>query len=111
SLACEPERTEPISFPVAARRLHFTLSAIYFFFVQTASRSSEHGSRIPLSERISSVALSALWWSKTIVSEYLSSKTIVVYFSFESRSTSTKWRRFLIRVPLTSLTTFENGLS
>ena len=66
---------------------------------------------MPLSERISSVALSACWWSKTIVSENLSSKRIVVYFCFESRRTSTKWRRFLICTPLTSLTILENGLS
>ena len=52
---------------------------------------------MPLSERISSVILSASWWLKTIVSENLSLNGIVVNFSFESRSTSTKWRRFLIR--------------
>ena len=31
--------------------------------------------------------------------------------SFESRKTSTKCRRFLIRIPFTSFTIFENGSS
>ena len=30
-------------------------------------------------------------------------------FSFESRKTSTKWRRFLIRTPLISLTILRTG--
>ena len=54
---------------------HVIDRAAHFFLVQTAARSSEACSRMPLSERISSVALSASWWSKTIVSENLSSKT------------------------------------
>ena len=88
-----------------------TRPELHHFLVQTAVRSSEACSRMPLSERISSVALSASWWLKTIVSEDLSSKRIVVNFCFESRSTSTKWRRFLIGTPLTSLTTLVSGLS
>ncbi len=59
---------------------------------------------MPLSERTSSVALSASWWLKTIVSEYLSSKRIVVNFCFELRKISTRWRRFLTGTPLISLT-------
>ena len=66
---------------------------------------------MPLSESTSSVALSAAWWSKTMVSEKRSSKAIVVYLLLVSRSSSTKWRRIFTFTPPTSLTTLEKGLS
>ena len=55
-----------------------TRTGIYCFF-HTVIRSSEACWRMPLSERISSVALRASWWSKTMVSEKRSSKAMVVY--------------------------------
>ena len=65
--------------------------------VQTAVRSSEARWRTLLSERISSVASRTSLRSKTIVSEFRSSKLMVMYLSLASRRVSTRWRRFLIR--------------
>src|SRR5271157_896890 len=92
-------------------RLGENLAKGTYFFFHTVIRSSEACWRMPLSARTSSVALSAAWWSKTMISEKRSSKAIVVYLLFVSRSTSTKWRRFFTFTPSTSLTTLENGLS
>ena len=91
------------------QRRHFPPSDLPPLLFQTAVRSSEARERMPLSLRMSSVAARASLWSKTMVSEPLSSKLIVVNFSFVSRKTSTKCRRFLIRTPLTSLTTLKSG--
>src|SRR4051794_27986627 len=81
----------------------------HFFLSQIARRSSEHCWRTPLSVRISSVARTISWRSKTRVSELRSSKAMEIYFSWVSRRVSTRWRRLRMGTPLTSLTTLEKG--
>src|SRR5258708_5369630 len=80
------------------------------FAFQISSMSGDPWARTPLSLRISSVAARSSLRENTGDSLPRCSNSKTTYSSFRSRSTVTRWARFLMGVPLTEASTLAEGL-